>query len=168
MKSPWSGLILFVAWACAPVGAHANPPFQLADVEYIDGFTGSKEAKALLALQLWKNRDAGIPITSHLAIDALIGEAACRRDDDCRVIGVGANACGGPDAYRAWSVNHTDGPLLEALVARDAAARRQAMERLGIASTCAILPVPGVACVAPASQAAMGRCALLPSAAGLK
>ena len=101
-------------------------------------------------------------------IDALIGEAACRRDDDCRVIGVGANACGGPDAYRAWSVNHTDGPLLEALVARDAAARRQAMERLGIASTCAILPVPGVACVAPASQAAMGRCALLPSAAGLK
>jgi peroxiredoxin len=32
------------------------------------------EAKALLALQLWKNRDAGIPITSHLAIDALIGE----------------------------------------------------------------------------------------------
>jgi peroxiredoxin len=30
------------------------------------------EAKALLALQLWKNRDSGIPISSHLAIDALI------------------------------------------------------------------------------------------------
>ena len=32
------------------------------------------EARALLALQLWKNRDSGIPITSHLAIDALIGQ----------------------------------------------------------------------------------------------
>lgn len=32
------------------------------------------EAKAFLALQLWKNRDAGIPIASHLAVDALLGE----------------------------------------------------------------------------------------------
>jgi len=32
------------------------------------------EAKAFLALQLWKNRDAGIPIGSHLAIDALLSE----------------------------------------------------------------------------------------------
>ena len=29
------------------------------------------EARSFLALQLWKNRDAGIPISSHLAIDAL-------------------------------------------------------------------------------------------------
>ena len=32
------------------------------------------EARALLALQLWKNRDAGIPITSFLAVDALIDQ----------------------------------------------------------------------------------------------
>jgi peroxiredoxin len=32
------------------------------------------EARALLALQLWKNRDAGIPISSYLAIDALIDQ----------------------------------------------------------------------------------------------
>ena len=101
-------------------------------------------------------------------IEALIGEAACRSDDDCRVIGVGANACGGPDAYRAWSVMQTDTRLLEALVAHDAAARRQQMERMGIASTCAILPVPGVACVGRPDQGAVGRCMLLPSAAGLK
>lgn len=30
------------------------------------------EARAFLALQLWKNRDSGIPISSHLAIDALL------------------------------------------------------------------------------------------------
>jgi peroxiredoxin/outer membrane biosynthesis protein TonB len=32
------------------------------------------EAKAFLALQLWKQKDAGVPITSHAAIDALLGE----------------------------------------------------------------------------------------------
>ena len=30
------------------------------------------EAKALLALQLWKNRSSEIPIASHLAVDALL------------------------------------------------------------------------------------------------
>ncbi|MFM7072105.1 MAG: alkyl hydroperoxide reductase, partial [Planctomycetota bacterium] len=32
------------------------------------------EAKAIVALRLWRNRDAGIPITSYLAIDALLSE----------------------------------------------------------------------------------------------
>jgi peroxiredoxin len=32
------------------------------------------EAKALLALQLWRNRSSGSPIQSYLAIDALLGE----------------------------------------------------------------------------------------------
>ncbi|MFM8251449.1 MAG: redoxin domain-containing protein [Planctomycetota bacterium] len=32
------------------------------------------EAKALLVLRLWRNRDAGIPIASYLAIDALLNE----------------------------------------------------------------------------------------------
>lgn len=35
-------------------------------------FPDDVEARAWLALQLWSNRDAGIPISSHLAIDALI------------------------------------------------------------------------------------------------
>lgn len=30
------------------------------------------EARAFLALQLWKNRDSGIPITSHIAVDAVL------------------------------------------------------------------------------------------------
>ena len=39
------------------------------------------EARAFLALQLWKNRDAGIPISSHLAIDALIDQVLRARPD---------------------------------------------------------------------------------------
>lgn len=37
-------------------------------------FPDDVEARSLLALQLWKNRDAGIPISSHLALDALLSE----------------------------------------------------------------------------------------------
>jgi peroxiredoxin len=32
------------------------------------------EARAFLALQIWKNRDAGIPITSNIAIDAVLDQ----------------------------------------------------------------------------------------------
>lgn len=32
------------------------------------------EAKAIVALRLWRNRDAGIPISSYLAIDSLLSE----------------------------------------------------------------------------------------------
>ena len=37
-------------------------------------FPDDIEAKSFLALQLWNNRSVGSPITSHLAIDALIGQ----------------------------------------------------------------------------------------------
>ncbi len=37
-------------------------------------FPEDVEARALLALQLWKNRDSGLPIQSHLAIDALLDQ----------------------------------------------------------------------------------------------
>ncbi|MBC7856582.1 MAG: redoxin domain-containing protein [Pirellulaceae bacterium] len=37
-------------------------------------FPDDIEARAFLALQLWKNRDAGIPISSHIAIDAVLDQ----------------------------------------------------------------------------------------------
>ncbi len=37
-------------------------------------FPDDLEAKALLVLQLWMNRDAGVPITSYLALDALLDQ----------------------------------------------------------------------------------------------
>lgn len=98
-------------------------------------------------------------------IDSLIGDASCRNDADCRVIGVGAVACGGPEAYRAWSVWQTDGQALKALVDRDAAARRNALERDDRRSTCAILVMPGVACVPVAAQE-FGRCSLIAAGKG--
>ena len=58
-------------------------------------------------------------------IEQLIGDAACSSDGECRVIGVGAVACGGPEGYRAWSIARTDARTLEEAAATDAAIRRR-------------------------------------------
>lgn len=99
-------------------------------------------------------------------IEKLIGDAACTSDSECRVIGVGALACGGPEAYRAWSVTRTDTRALEDAAARDAAIRRQEIERAGMLSTCAIKPVPGATCARTTAQGGVGRCVLISAAGG--
>ena len=93
------------------------------------------------------------PVGALAEIEALIGAAACRHDADCRVIGIGARACGGPEAYRAWSVLDSDERLLTERVQRDATARRAEMARLGVLSTCAMLPQPRVSCMIGAGTA---------------
>lgn len=40
--------------------------------DIVDAFPDDLEAKSLLALQLWLNRNKGIPITSYFAIDAIL------------------------------------------------------------------------------------------------
>ena len=40
----------------------------------IRGFPDDLEAKAFLAVNLWRNSSKGLPITSHAAVDALIGQ----------------------------------------------------------------------------------------------
>jgi hypothetical protein len=102
------------------------------------------------------------PTTGIKRIEQLIGNAACSTDSECRVIGVGAQACGGPEAYRAWSITQTDARALQDTVARDAAARKEEIERAGMLSTCAIKPVPAVSCMRAQQQASAGRCALAP------
>ena len=102
------------------------------------------------------------PASGIHRIEQIIGPASCSNDGECRIIGVGALACGGPEAYRAWSIVRTDAVALEQAVAMDSAARRAELEREGMRSTCAVRPVPGVACVPQSSAASIGRCALLP------
>jgi hypothetical protein len=100
------------------------------------------------------------PASGIQQIEQLIGDAACSNASECRVIGVGALACGGPEAYRAWSVTRTDARTLEEAVARDAGIRRKEIERAGMLSTCAVKPVPGVACARTPERIGAGRCVL--------
>lgn len=96
-----------------------------------------------------------LPLTAQ--IDALIGQAPCTRDDSCRSIGVGVKACGGPAAYRVWSVEATDGAALAVLVERHAAERSREIARTGEMSTCSIVVDTGALCRREAG-APSGRC----------
>jgi hypothetical protein len=97
----------------------------------------------------------------------LIGDAACDSDAQCHTIGVGAKACGGPQAHVAWSSVRTDPGPLRALVERQAAAERDEAAAKGMLSTCSVVPDPGARCDlgAPVGGRA-GTCRLRPAPAG--
>ncbi len=87
-------------------------------------------------------------------LQALIGEAPCERDEQCRTIGVGAKACGGPGRYLAWSTRTVKPAELEAQAQAYAQAVRAENERSGLVSDCSLVTDPGAQCRAQ-------RCELL-------
>ncbi|MEW6707707.1 MAG: hypothetical protein AB1430_22915 [Pseudomonadota bacterium] len=89
----------------------------------------------------------------------LIGDAACTDDTQCRTIGWGAKACGGPERWVAWSTARTDGAALEKLAQQHAEQQRQSQARSGIVSNCMYVADPGARCVA-------NRCVLREQRAG--
>lgn len=91
---------------------------------------------------------------SRATLAALVGEARCDSDTQCRTLPVGASPCGGPEGYLAWSANATDAAALAAEAERYAAARRNANQRSGRVGTCVFLDDPGAYC------APSGRCEL--------
>lgn len=93
-------------------------------------------------------------------INTAIGQATCTADTQCRTIGVGAKACGGPAAWRAWSTQGgTKGETLQNLADQLAVLQRQRQARSGMVSTCTYLPDPGAMCQAQ-------RCVLKKTADG--
>lgn len=99
------------------------------------------------------------PASLLAAIEAERGAARCDSDAQCRTIGVGAKACGGPERYLAWSSKDGDGSRLKALVEQHAALRRQEDAARGMMSTCNLIPDPGATCQA-------GQCVLRPPGLG--
>jgi hypothetical protein len=75
-----------------------------------------------------------------------IGSASCTGSVECKTVGVGARACGGPEGYLAYSTSVTASAPLEALAARHAERRRAAVSASGRVSTCNVLPDPGAVC----------------------
>ena len=96
----------------------------------------------------------------------LIGDAACTGDEQCRTIGWGAKACGGPQSYRAWSTLRSDEAALKAAAAAVEASQRREIGRRGIASNCSMVVDPGAYCdrrggSAAAGTSGQGTCQLL-------
>jgi len=75
-----------------------------------------------------------------------IGEAVCDADAQCHSIGIGVKACGGPEAYVAWSSKSSDYARLTALIAKHSDDRRLKNERSGMVSDCRAIPDPGAVC----------------------
>ena len=98
-------------------------------------------------------------------IDQLIGQANCTSDEQCRVAGIGARPCGGPESYRAWSTQGTPAAELEQHLQDYARERQRWHEKMGLMSTCEFRAAPHVRCERPGQ---VGRCVLVPAAAGLR
>jgi hypothetical protein len=79
-------------------------------------------------------------------VRALIGDAACSGDEQCHTIAVGAKACGGPEAYLAWSTQRTEEKALEAAAAAYSSRRLDIVARGGRVSNCALTVDPGASC----------------------
>jgi len=83
---------------------------------------------------------------------ALIGAASCTESSQCRTVAVGAQACGGPQAYLPYSQARTDEKALLALAGQHRAEVKARLADGGVMSICRHLPDPGAVCVSGSCQ----------------
>ncbi len=86
-------------------------------------------------------------VTLLAEIKALVGSAAATEPAQCKKIGFGHKACGGPASYLIYSTQGLDEALLLQKVARYNQLDQAEQERQGMMSDCAVVPEPGVALV---------------------
>ncbi|WP_233079417.1 hypothetical protein [Rheinheimera soli] len=83
----------------------------------------------------------------QLRLERLTENKECEQDNQCKVIGVGARPCGGPDQYLIYSTQQTDEKMLSYTNERYQKLKKQQNEKLGLMSTCQMLLPPVSACV---------------------
>ena len=89
-------------------------------------------------------------------IAAVISEASwCRNIVNCRVIGLGARPCGGPEEYVAFSIWNNTGDELRNLVTEYNLLREELMLDSDEVGTCEVLPKPNTNCL-------QSRCVTVP------
>lgn len=91
-------------------------------------------------------------------IAALVSDASwCRNIVNCRVVGLGARPCGGPEEYVAFSIWNNTGDALRNLVTEYNLLREELALDSDVVGTCEVLPEPNADCV-------QSRCVTVPSA----
>ena len=75
-----------------------------------------------------------------------IGPAACTADTDCRVLPMGALACGGPSQYVPYSIRATDEGALARLSTEHQALTAQQLAARSAVGTCVALSKPTAYC----------------------
>lgn len=96
---------------------------------------------------------------ARVQLEQLTRNRQCQQDSECRSVGIGRQACGGPQQFLPWSTRHTETKALEAAVARYSEQRLKQIASDGEMSTCAVLPDPGARCER-APGAVTGQCVL--------
>lgn len=81
-------------------------------------------------------------------IVAEIGTAACVSNAQCRTLALGARACGGPQAWLAWSSVASNEGTLRTLSEQLTAMQKRRHAQSGMASTCQYIADPGALCSA--------------------
>lgn len=89
----------------------------------------------------------------EVEVNARIGPALCVSDDDCRVLPMGANACGGPAKFLPYSVRGTDEAALTHLASDHQRLSAQLQAQQQTLAPCVMLaqPVPFCSRSAPLS-----------------
>jgi hypothetical protein len=80
------------------------------------------------------------------AIEEQIGNASCSQSKQCRTIAIGANPCGGPESYKAYSLQESDEVQIESLAVQYGAVRKTLHAKLGRMGACIVIPEPSVQC----------------------
>lgn len=100
---------------------------------------------------------AGQSAALLVQLRSLTADNACSSDSDCHTVAVGARACGGPEAYLAYSTaGGARTEAVQALAAELSRARAAELASRGAASTCNIVIDPGASCVARICQLRSG------------
>jgi hypothetical protein len=81
-------------------------------------------------------------------LQKLTADKACQQDQDCKVMGIGSKACGGPEQFLVYSESMTDGKMLAITSERYAKLKKEQQNRLGMMSTCQQLTTPLASCQA--------------------
>lgn len=76
----------------------------------------------------------------------LANASACTVDTECHSVAVGAKACGGPTAYRAYSSKSVSSASVDALAQQERDLAAQAARASHQVSTCYMLADPGAHC----------------------
>ncbi len=86
-------------------------------------------------------------------IQQMVGKAEATELAQCRKVGLGYRACGGPASYLVYSVQGLDEASLLQKVSRYNALSQAESERLGLMSTCQIIEEPAITLNAGVCQA---------------
>ena len=86
-------------------------------------------------------------------IQQMVGKAEATELAQCRKVGLGYRACGGPASYLVYSVQGLDEASLLQKVSRYNALSQAESERLGLMSTCQIIEEPAITLVSGVCQA---------------